>query len=526
MTAVRSTRPAALAERFDRLPIEALRPSPTNPRTHFPEAYITELATSIREKGLIHPIVVREWTAPPADPADPVYEIVAGECRYRAMQRAGLGLVPVIVRDYTDDQVLEVQLIENIHRTDLTPLEQAAGYRRLIDSNPTKHSADTIATRVGMSPAWVWDRLKLNDLIASVKDLLEREVITVGHAILIARLKPGDQARVVKTHPGDRSGTIAGGLWRRDDGFDFDDAAAARRSVSSDVERLKPCSIRELEAWIRDHVRFDVEHAAKAQPLEFEATAQDVALASAMPGRGKKVVPITYEYRVADDARAGDERTYGRDAWRRADGQEKSETCEHSVLGVVVAGRGRGTTLQVCVARDKCRVHFADVIRQREKNQKLRDSGQAKKAAANEAKQKAKEADARQQRELAALREQRIADAAIDQALERVTEATPEILRLALAEMLKGEVDFDAFRARFNVRVNWQTQAKDLSALSGRTLVQALVFCELSSAAGCGVRATFAAGLKAFGVDLAKVEKTVDAAAQIASGKPAKKAKR
>jgi ParB family chromosome partitioning protein len=82
--------------------------------------------------------------------------------------------VPAIVREMTDDQVLEAQLEENIHRKDLTPLEEAAGYRRLIASNPTKHSAESIATRIGMSVGYVWDRLKLNDLIPEAKAILEQ----------------------------------------------------------------------------------------------------------------------------------------------------------------------------------------------------------------------------------------------------------------------------------------------------------------------------------------------------------------
>jgi len=374
----------ALGERFETIPLERIFASPTNPRTHFDDHYIAELAGSILEKGLIQPIIVRQMTAARRQ-SD--FEIVAGECRYRASKHAKLTSVPAIIRRYTDEQVLEVQLIENLHRTDLTPLEQAVGYRRLIDTNPTKHNAETIAHRVGMSVAWVWDRLKLNDLILEAKTILEQERMTIGHAILIARLKPEDQARAIAFDDDSSSQYRGVGLWRHDSGFDFDeDDPANKGKKSGKYDTLKACSVRELEAWIRNHVRFDPTHAAKAQPLVFEQTAAKVEAAAAQPGRGKKVISITHEYRVADDARDEQERTYGSQSWFRADGQEKSKTCEHSVLGVVVAGEGYGETLEVCINREKCKVHFADVIQKREKNQKLRDAGQEKQAAKAERK--------------------------------------------------------------------------------------------------------------------------------------------
>jgi hypothetical protein len=103
--------------------------------------------------------------------------------------------------------------------------------------------------------------------------------------------------------------------------------------------------------------------------------AAKVEEAAASLAAARRSSPITHEYRVADDARDESERTYGSQSWKRADGKEKSKTCEHSVLGVVVAGDGQGETLQVCVAATSASVHFGDVIKQREKNQKLRDSG-------------------------------------------------------------------------------------------------------------------------------------------------------
>src|SRR5262245_25337845 len=124
---------AAIAERYERLPLSQVVPSKTNPRTHFDPAYLAELASSIREKGVAMSILVRPIK-------NGKHEIIAGECRYRASMLAEQPDIPAVIREYTDDQVLELQLIENIQRKDLTALEQAVGFRNLIKSAPDKHS--------------------------------------------------------------------------------------------------------------------------------------------------------------------------------------------------------------------------------------------------------------------------------------------------------------------------------------------------------------------------------------------------
>lgn len=367
--------PAATTGHYVDVAIEKVFASKTNPRTHFDDSYLEELARSIHDKGLIQPIILR-----PAKGSKTGWEIVAGECRWRASKKAGLATIAAIVRDYTDEQVLELQLIENIHRQDLTPLEQAVGYRKLIQTNPDKHSAATIAARIGMSEAWVWDRLKLNDLIPEAKTLLETERITTGHAILIARQKPEDQKDIihVDTEVNRYGAGSQDGLWRVDHSFNFDERRDAKKADK--YAGLKLCSVRELESYIHDHVRFDIQHAAKAQPFEFEPVAQQIETAAAKPGRGKKVVAITFDYRCPDDARDDQEETYGREAWKRADGQEKSHTCEFSVLGVVAAGGAEyGKAFEVCVARDKCRVHWLENVRRKEKAEKARELGKTAK---------------------------------------------------------------------------------------------------------------------------------------------------
>jgi ParB family chromosome partitioning protein len=352
---------------FKLVPIANITPSKTNPRTHFNQEYLQQLGDSIAEKGIIEPLIVR--------PLGAKLEIVAGECRYRSAGLAGLSHLPCLVRSLTDEQALEIQIIENLHRKDLTPLEEASGFRALIKTNPDKHSATTIAARIGKSPTWVWDLMKLLDLVPEAKKLLEAGRMTVNHAILIARLKPDEQKRVIDPDDG---GLFVGESSLFGDNDDEEDA----KDVYAD---LKPVTVRELQAHIAQHIRFDPHKAAKAAPLLFEEVAQKVDEASAKPGRGKKVISITHNYHVQEDARDPSDRTYSTVSWRRADGTKgttpdpahygkfiDSPKCDYSVLGVVVVGKGYGEAFDVCIARDKCKLHWGKEIAAKAKSQKER----------------------------------------------------------------------------------------------------------------------------------------------------------
>ncbi len=392
------------------IPIQDITSSPTNPRTHFDPVYITDLATSVAAKGVLQAILVR----PNPNSKGPRFEIVAGECRWRASVQAGRETIHAVIRELSDEDVLEFQLIENIHRKDLTDLEQAVGYRKLIDSNPDKHSAASIASRIGMSVEWVWDTLSLNNLIPEAKQLLNEQRIGRRHAVLVARQTPENQKRIIDPD--------AMAL------FQFEDAEALPlepKKKPGKYDDVKPVSVRELEAWINAHIRFDVAHAAKAEPLKFEETAAKVQTAAEQPGRGKKVISITYDHRIDDDAKDDEgERTFGAQSWKRADGQQKSKTCEHSVLGVVVAGEGRGETFDVCVNRDKCKVHWKESVEAKEKAAKARASGNMKKAGKIE-KKREESWQEKQQRERAAANAREaawkaIAPAVIADAVEQV----------------------------------------------------------------------------------------------------------
>jgi ParB family chromosome partitioning protein len=157
------------------IPIEFLRRNPDQPRRSFAEPELDELAQSIREKGVLQPILVRPM---PGESAE--YQVVAGERRWRAAQRAGLHSVPAIVRDLGDLEVLEIALIENIQRADLGPLEEARGYATMIDR--FSRTQDSVAAMVSKSRSHVANTLRLLRLPPAVQEHLEAGRLTSGHA--------------------------------------------------------------------------------------------------------------------------------------------------------------------------------------------------------------------------------------------------------------------------------------------------------------------------------------------------------
>lgn len=155
------------------LPVEYLRPGKYQPRHHFDQAAIDDLTSSVREKGVIQPLLVRQL-------AENAYEIIAGERRWRAAQAAMLHDVPVVVRELTDAEALELALIENLQRQDLTPLEEAEGFRRLMDE--FQHTQDALAKALGKSRSHVANMIRLLGLPDPVKRMMDEGTLSAGHA--------------------------------------------------------------------------------------------------------------------------------------------------------------------------------------------------------------------------------------------------------------------------------------------------------------------------------------------------------
>ena len=168
------------------MPIELMHASPNNPRKHFAESDLEDLAKSIREKGLLQPIVVRPRQ-------DGEYEIVAGERRWRASQRAGIHDVPVLIRELSDGEALEIALIENIQRSDLNPLEEARAYSLLLEQ--FNYTQQQLAESVGKSRSHIANTLRLLNLPDSVRSQIETGKLTAGHArTLVATDSPAELA--------------------------------------------------------------------------------------------------------------------------------------------------------------------------------------------------------------------------------------------------------------------------------------------------------------------------------------------
>ena len=166
-------RPAPKAEAT--IAVDRISPNPDQPRRRFAPEALDELAASIEEKGIIQPLILR------ADPASPgQYQIVAGERRWRAAQKARLHEVPAIVRDFDDTEVLEIAIIENIQRADLDAIEEAAGYRQLMDR--FGHTQDQLAQALGKSRSHVANTLRLLGLPEEIQTMVAQGQLSAGHA--------------------------------------------------------------------------------------------------------------------------------------------------------------------------------------------------------------------------------------------------------------------------------------------------------------------------------------------------------
>lgn len=500
--------PDALSS-FAHVPIADLFPSPLNPRTHFD---VADLVDSVRTHGVIVPLLAR--------PKKGKLEIIEGERRYRAAKAAGTLFLPVKSQELTDAQVLELMLLANGQRQDLTPLEEARGYKRLLENNPSKYSVAYIAQRISRSERYVADRMRLLELTPEIQALLDAERILVSHAELLAKLKPEDQTRAIDP--------INGGLWAHEGStLDFDTLNDDRDREADPYDGCKPRTVAELQAWIARRVRFDLDHFAATAPLDFGPTAAAVATAEAKEGRGKKWIAITRDYHVHPDAKTQDgDRIYGERSWRLADGSTgtsegrhgtriDSPVCDHAITGVFVAGPGYGTATTVCIAREKCSVHWKAEIAAKKKNDRLRAAGQGAKADARE-KQAAESWDARQKRERA---EQAIVTNAYKaihpQMIEALATAAPTVFDRRMFDLVIQDVAPYTYRAPKNLTIADMPRELLLAAAAD------LEPSELNAGADFERLADL---LKTFGVDVAPFERTFKAHQAEAKKAAAKKA--
>jgi ParB family chromosome partitioning protein len=176
------------------IPLDKIQESKTNPRSHFDEGALAELAANIKEHGVLQPVLLR----PRPNGESESYELVVGSRRYRVSKLARRETIPATIRELTDTQVVEIQLVENLLREGVHELDEANGYAALQKLNPSTYTVETIALKVSRSPAYVHSRLQLLNLVDETKQAFRAGKLTVSHAFEMARLTPKDQQRALR----------------------------------------------------------------------------------------------------------------------------------------------------------------------------------------------------------------------------------------------------------------------------------------------------------------------------------------
>lgn len=263
LSALISSRPPALrveaepGENVQHVPLANVVPSPLQPRKDFARDSLNELVESIRQHGIIQPLVVR--------PVGGRHELIAGERRWRAAQEAGLTEVPIIVRSATDLEVVEISLIENLQRADLNPIEEAQAYARL--ANEFRLKQEDIAQKVGRSRAAVANSMRLLDLHEQVQAWLIQGLLSVGHAKVLLALKAPEEQLLVAETILRRSATVrsAERLVARQLGM-----VRPRRKRQGSAVEVTPGMISDLQTRLQEHLgtRVTLYHGEKRGRIE------------------------------------------------------------------------------------------------------------------------------------------------------------------------------------------------------------------------------------------------------------------
>jgi ParB family chromosome partitioning protein len=355
-----TTNPTTIQE----ISLERIRESKTNPRQVFDGVKLGELADNIKVHGVLQAILVR----PSPDGADGTYELVAGARRFRASKLAGKSTIPATVRDLTDAECREIQLIENLQRADIHALDEALGYRALRDINQLSYTVEAIAATVAKSPSYVKGRISLAELVPAVQTAFYDGKLTVAHALEIARLQPKDQERaLMECFPDHRS---AG-------------------SILKD-RKAEALTVRQLRDWIEREIYLDLKNApfdsedanllpaAGACSACPKRTGNNPLLFPEIRNKSLCTDPACYQAKVQAfvqlrvgplvkegqqpvqiselpswQAHARTPNTLYEGQYRRA---EREAECPNTQVGVIIDGRKAGTILKVCMD-EKCKTH-------------------------------------------------------------------------------------------------------------------------------------------------------------------------
>jgi len=379
-----TTEATKVTQEYRNIPIAQLKESSTNPRKTFDEKGLQELAESIRSKGVLLPLLVR--------PVNGHYEIVTGERRYRASKLAGRGSVPATVRELSDEECLEIQLIENLLRMDLHPFEEAQGFRALLDREGGGYTIEKLAAKTGKSASFIAKRLCLLDLIPAVADAFTTGRIGVEHALLIAKLAPEVQEEALNhcfegfygAGEKDRSLVPVSRLqaWIEHNvylslksvPFSKDD-----ETLVSEAGSCANCPKRTgFNRLLFSEVREDSDSCTDVTCFNRKLDAHIAQRVVKMPN----LVQISNNYRITDETPALPRRDYvevvARKNQKGKDTLLEHKLCNHLKPAIHTDGIEKGRLVKVC-ANPECKIHFGN--RQKEEEQQLR--WKAEKLAAN-----------------------------------------------------------------------------------------------------------------------------------------------
>ena len=346
------------------IPLDQIRESKSNPRRAFDEAKLRELADNIRLHGVLQAILVR----PAPDGAEGTYELVAGARRFRASRLAGKDTIPATVRNLTDAECREIQLIENLQRADIHELDEGIGYRALMDLKPDFYTVETIAAQVAKSRSYVKGRMSLTDLIPAMQTAFYAGKLTVAHALEIARLQPADQERaLMECFPGHRS----------------------TASILKD-RKAEAMTVKQLRDWIEREIHLDLNNAPFdandanllpaagacsacpkrtgnnpllfpeirnkslcTDPACYQAKIQKLVQTRLEPLVKEGQKPVQISSAPYWQARSKSSDTLYEGQYRRV---EREGECPHTQAAVIVDGREAGTVLPIC-ADENCKTH-------------------------------------------------------------------------------------------------------------------------------------------------------------------------
>lgn len=366
---------AKFNELFKEIPIENLFPSPTNPRKTFKEISLQELAESIKEKGVLMPVLVRpvkhKYRTGGKEVSEVIYEIVAGERRYRASILAGQKIVPCRVETLTDDQVLEIQVIENLQREDVNGMEEAQGYKALLDRG--RVTIEDIALKVGKSTSYVTTRLKFNDLIPDLQKLFLEEKIQISHANELCRLTPADQKECLKsglientwdgnakqvqyiTPPAKLKNFI-----KRNITLNLDKAPFKKEdeNLVKSAGACITCVNRSGYNKTLFHDIQDNDRCFNKSCYEKKIDAFITSKEDQLKAAGEKYKYIYEFYTPDEDLKKKFPGVIGNNSYKDIRQGEKSKAkCEHTVKGIYVSGEKQGHVINICCNQD-CKLHY------------------------------------------------------------------------------------------------------------------------------------------------------------------------